>query len=50
MSNKNNDNKPYFSHLSMLMAHKLKIDAVHSSTSSDIQISHKIHPNCHEPL
>lgn len=33
----------------MLIAHKLKIDAVHRSTSNEIQISHSIQPNCHEP-
>lgn len=38
-----------FFYLSMLMAHKLRIDAVHRSTSNEIQISHKIHPNCQEP-
>lgn len=36
-------------HLSMLIAHKLKIEAVQRRTSNDIQISHKIHPNGHEP-
>uniref|UniRef100_A0A1A9VT15 Uncharacterized protein n=1 Tax=Glossina austeni TaxID=7395 RepID=A0A1A9VT15_GLOAU len=30
-------------------AHKLKIEAVHNRTSSDIQISHKTQPSCHEP-
>lgn len=38
-----------YTDLSMLIAHKLKIDAVQSRTSRDIQISHRIHPKCHEP-
>lgn len=38
-----------YTDLSMLIAHKLKIDAVQSRTSKDIQISHRIHPKCHEP-
>lgn len=33
----------------MLMAHKLRIDAVHSRTSNDIHILQKTHPNCQEP-
>lgn len=33
--------------LSRLIAHKLKIDAVHSRISKEIQISHKIHPTFH---
>lgn len=33
----------------MLIAHKLSIDAVHSRTSNDIQISQSIQPNGHEP-
>lgn len=33
----------------MLIAHKLKIDAVHSSTSNDIQILQNIQPSCHDP-
>lgn len=36
--------------LSMLIAHKLKMLAVHSKTSRDIQISQRIHPKCHEPF
>lgn len=36
-------------HLSMLMAHRLKIDAVHSRTSREIQMLHTIHPSCQEP-
>lgn len=41
--------KDFNTHLSMLIAHKLKIEAVQRRTSNDIQISHKIHPNGHEP-
>ncbi len=37
------------SYLSILIAHKLRMDAVHNNTSNDIQISQSIHPNCHEP-
>lgn len=36
--------------LSMLIAHKLKMLAVHSKTSRDIQISQRIHPKCQDPL
>lgn len=36
-------------YLSILIAHKLKIEAVQSNTSNDIQISHSTHPKCHEP-
>lgn len=38
-----------FFHLSMLIAHKLSILAVHSKTSSEIQISHSIQPRVHVP-
>jgi len=38
-----------FPHLSMLMAHKLRILAVHNKTSNEIQISHRIQPNGQEP-
>jgi hypothetical protein len=38
-----------YTNLSILIAHKLKIDAVQSSTSKEIHISHNIHPNGHEP-
>ena len=38
-----------FTHLSKLMAHKLKMEAVHNKTSKDIQISHKIQPKRHTP-
>lgn len=41
--------KDFNTHLSMLIAHKLRIEAVQRRTSNDIQISHKIHPNGHEP-
>lgn len=33
----------------MLIAHKLKIDAVHNSTSNDIQILQNTQPSCHDP-
>lgn len=36
-------------YLSMLIAHKLNIDAVHNSTSNDIQILQNTQPNCHDP-
>lgn len=36
-------------YLSMLMAHKLRMDAVQSRTSNDIQISQNIQPSCQEP-
>lgn len=35
------------SYLSTLMAHKLRMDAVQSRTSSEIQISQRIQPSCH---
>lgn len=31
------------------MAHRLRIEAVHSKTSSEIHMSHKTHPSCQEP-
>lgn len=54
----NKGKKKNFSHstferwfyLSMLIAHKLKIDAVQSRTSSDTQILQMIQPNCHDPV
>lgn len=36
-------------YLSILIAHKLRIDAVHSRTSNEIHISHSIHPSGHDP-
>lgn len=36
-------------YLSIDIAHKLKMEAVHKQTSDDIQISHKIHPHSQEP-
>lgn len=36
-------------HLSTLMAHRLRIDAVHSSTSKEIQMSQSTQPSCQEP-
>lgn len=39
----------HVAYLSMLMAHKLRIDAVQSKTSNDIQISQNIQPSCQEP-
>lgn len=33
----------------MLIAHRLNIDAVHNSTSNDIQILQNIQPSCHDP-
>uniref|UniRef100_A0A1A9WBU9 Uncharacterized protein n=1 Tax=Glossina brevipalpis TaxID=37001 RepID=A0A1A9WBU9_9MUSC len=43
------DDAREFTYLSTLIAHKLKIEAVHNRTSSDIQISHKTQPSCQEP-
>lgn len=37
-------------YLSILMAQRLRIDAVHRSTSNEIHISHRIHPSCQEPV
>lgn len=37
-------------YLSILIAHKLSIDAVHKRTSNEIQISHKIQPNFQDPV
>lgn len=31
------------------MAHRLRIDAVHSSTSKEIQMSQSTQPSCQEP-
>lgn len=42
-------NIPTFTYLSILIAHKLRIDAVHSRTSNEIHISHSIHPSGHVP-
>lgn len=39
-----------WTYLSILIAHRLNIDAVQRSTSKEIQISHKIHPSCHDPM
>lgn len=33
----------------MLIAHKLNMDAVHNSTSNDIQILQNTQPSCHDP-
>ncbi|TNN27133.1 hypothetical protein EYF80_062724 [Liparis tanakae] len=35
--------------LSMLMAHRLKMEAVHSSTSMAIRPSHTVEPSVHTP-
>lgn len=40
----------YLTHLSKLMAHKLRMDAVQSMMSKNIQMSHSVQPSSQEPV
>lgn len=42
-------NRINLTHRSMLIAHKLNMDAVHNRTSNDIQILQNNQPSCHDP-